>query len=304
MKVFISWSGAVANAVAIALKPLLTIVSNRKIETFISSEDIKKGSRGLPVIADELELASFGIVVVTAENMDTPWINFEAGALGKSVLNGRVAPLLVGLQPKQIAGPLKQFQAADVSVRDEILGLVREMNEALAAEDRISDDIIVTMFDREWPKFEAAVKTARDLGSNVVTPSRSDSEILTEVLSTVRDLQREVTQMRPTVGDDRGRGVLRLRNDRIDTETLNIIWSLLPEASVANVDGRVEITVREKPSSSTLSALPFFLSDTPSKHFDVFLKDPREMLTSFRTGKQTAAQIHSWLEALEDEEHA
>ena len=48
---------------------------------------------------------------MTRENLNTPWLLFEAGALAKSMQDGRVVPLLLDLDFKEISGPLSQFQA-------------------------------------------------------------------------------------------------------------------------------------------------------------------------------------------------
>jgi hypothetical protein len=93
VKVFLSWSGDVSRQVAGLLREWLPLVIN-EIEPFMSSEDIDKGTRGLNIIASELQDSDHGVVVVTEENFERPWINFEAGALSKVVEGSRVTPLL------------------------------------------------------------------------------------------------------------------------------------------------------------------------------------------------------------------
>jgi hypothetical protein len=68
VKVFLSWSGDVSRQVAGLLREWLLLVIN-EIDPFMSSEDIEKGSRGLSVIASELQDSSHGIVVVTEEKL-------------------------------------------------------------------------------------------------------------------------------------------------------------------------------------------------------------------------------------------
>ena len=63
------------------------------LKPYISS-DIDKGARWSPDISEELENSSFGILCVTKESKDAPWLNFEAGALSKFVKRSRVAPFL------------------------------------------------------------------------------------------------------------------------------------------------------------------------------------------------------------------
>ena len=51
------------------------------IEPWFSDVDIDAGSRGLNVIQERLDASEFGIIVVTPENLNKPWLVFEAGAL-------------------------------------------------------------------------------------------------------------------------------------------------------------------------------------------------------------------------------
>jgi hypothetical protein len=50
----------------------------------MSEHDIDKGTRGLPAIAQQLEETQFGLICLTPESMNAPWLLFEAGALSKS----------------------------------------------------------------------------------------------------------------------------------------------------------------------------------------------------------------------------
>lgn len=60
---------------------------------------------------------SYGLIIVTGENQNSSWINFEAGAISKSVeAETRVIPLLVDLRIAQLAGPLSQFQARELTL--------------------------------------------------------------------------------------------------------------------------------------------------------------------------------------------
>src|SRR3712207_1416071 len=128
MKVFISWSGPQSKAVAEALRVWLKLVI-QSVEPFVSSQDIAKGDRGLRVIANELEETSFGIVCVTRENSLTPWINFEAGALSKTVGEGRVVPFLLDMPVSDLTGPLAQFQVVTSVNKDDVFSMVRSLRD-------------------------------------------------------------------------------------------------------------------------------------------------------------------------------
>src|SRR5580693_4624660 len=109
MRVFISWSGERSRAMAAALRGWLESVMPA-VKPFMSEEDIEKGSRGLAKIAAELEGVSFGIICITPENQDRPWLNFEAGAISKIQNCSLTWTLLLEIGASQITGPLNQFQ--------------------------------------------------------------------------------------------------------------------------------------------------------------------------------------------------
>src|SRR5580698_8869343 len=109
MKLFISWSGSKSLAVAEVLRDELPCLIN-ELEIFLSSEDIEKGSAWFQSVASELEKTGFGIICLTSENLHSPWIHFEAGALAGKFSQTKVAPLLIELEHAQVAPPLSQLQ--------------------------------------------------------------------------------------------------------------------------------------------------------------------------------------------------
>jgi TIR domain len=129
MKVFISWSGGLSQRVAVALGNWLLDVL-QGVEPWVSAEDIGPGARWLSDIASQLDDTHFGILCLTQDNVGAPWINFEAGALAKSVQRSRVVPLLIDLNESDIPqGPLAQFQAI-IPTEDGIHRLLQSINEA------------------------------------------------------------------------------------------------------------------------------------------------------------------------------
>ena len=160
MKVFISWSGDISHEVAMALHDWLPSVI-QLLKPYVSSEDIAKGTRWSGDISEELENSLFGILCVTKDNLNAPWLNFEAGALSISVEKSRVAPFLFGIELSEIKeGPLSQFQATTFDKAD-IKKLLGSLNTAGAA-PLLREDLLNDAFDTLWPRLEAKLNEIRD----------------------------------------------------------------------------------------------------------------------------------------------
>jgi hypothetical protein len=195
VKVFISWSGEQSHKVALALRDWLPSVI-QTVEPYVSSEDIDKGARWSSDIAGELEKSSFGILCVTRQNLEAPWIHFEAGALSKSVDKSRVSPLLFGLKRSEVkGGPLLQFQST-IAEAEDMRKLVLSLNSAcqppLLEEQRLN-----TIFEVWWPQLDKAFKALlADTASftqppeGPVQPDPGNTEILEEILELTRQQHR------------------------------------------------------------------------------------------------------------------
>lgn len=145
MKVFLSWSGDLSHKIALELREWIPFVI-QSVEPYVSSEDIDKGSRWSIDIAKELEDSSFGILCVTPQNIDAPWLNFEAGALSKAFSTSNVSPFLFGLKPSDLKkSPLLQFQSTLYDKKD-LLKLVLSINNALGKE-KLDENKLKPTFD-------------------------------------------------------------------------------------------------------------------------------------------------------------
>jgi hypothetical protein len=80
MKIFLSWSGHKSHEIALVFRDWFPSII-QSIDPYVSSEDIDKGARWSTDIAKELENSTFGILCVTKDNINAPWLTFEAGAL-------------------------------------------------------------------------------------------------------------------------------------------------------------------------------------------------------------------------------
>lgn len=190
MKVFISWSGSQSKSVALALRDWLPQVL-QLVDPFVSSEDIDKGAKWNAEISQQLDQSDFGVVCVTRENQHAPWLNFEAGALGKSVERGRVACLLVDLPASDVTGPLDAYQHTLPTLED-LTKLVKSINNA--APNPVRDAVIYALVPKLWDELEAALEAARTAGgTSAVESTRSERDMLGELVELTRDLHRQAT---------------------------------------------------------------------------------------------------------------
>jgi TIR domain len=187
MKIFISWSGARSKAIADVLRQWLPGVL-QAVRPYFSPDDVAKGSRWSSDIAKELEASRIGLLVLTPENLDAPWLMFEAGALAKNLDRSKVCPLLFGeLEPTDVKGPLVQFQSAKFSY-EEMKRVMKAINAELG-DAALLPDVLNDVFEMWWPRLDEQVD------NQLITPEqafgqarRSDRELLEEVLSLTRNL--------------------------------------------------------------------------------------------------------------------
>lgn len=184
MKVFISWSGERSKALAVALREWLPLVLHY-VDPWLSESDIEAGDRWANSIAQELASSNFGIVCVTPENMNSPWVLFEAGALTKSLETSKVIPLLLDLEFSDISGPLSQFQAKKVE-RAGVSEIVHSLQGS--CESPIPEERTAQLFSALWPEFESKLNALPDKPSEH-RHTRAQHEILEELVASVRNIE-------------------------------------------------------------------------------------------------------------------
>lgn len=183
-KVFISWSGELSKQIADAIRGWLPSVI-QSVKPYYTPNDINKGSRWNTEIAHELEESNIGIICLTKDNIEKPWILFEAGALSKNVGYSNVCPILFNFESSELTGPLLSFQATRFEKSD-MKKLLKTINEA-CGESKLGTSVLDNVFEMWWPKLEENIKSIID-GYKDESPrkERSDRELLEEILSLSR----------------------------------------------------------------------------------------------------------------------
>jgi hypothetical protein len=191
MKIFISWSGQLSKNLAEVFRQWLPGVI-QAVKPYYSPDDISKGSRWNTEISQELDSSKVGIICLTKENLEAPWIMFEAGALSKNIDKSKLCPILFEVEPSEIEGPLVQFQAAKFS-KDEIRKLMKMINSELG-ENSLAPDVLDNVLEMWWPILKEKVdKVLKDTIIDKKKTSRSERDILEEILELTRSslIQRD-----------------------------------------------------------------------------------------------------------------
>jgi hypothetical protein len=184
------------------------------VKPFFSPNDIEKGAKWNSEIAKELETSNIGVICLTPDNTDQPWILFESGALSKSLDKAHVCTLLFGLDAADIRGPLTSFQATKF-VQDDFKRLVSTIN-STAGDSKLDTAVLDSVFDMWWPKLEQEVTGILkfpDTGAE--RKRRPERDILEEIL--------ELTRMNAV----RAHGLSRVSTHNIDDLIQNLLQLLV-----------------------------------------------------------------------------
>lgn len=197
MNIFISWSGQRSKQVAELfskwIKPVL-----QPLKPWISTRDLSKGTMFFGEIAKTLSENTIGIVFLTQENKNEPWILFEAGAIYKGLDENRIFTFLIDLEYEDIKPPLSQINHTKFE-KTEVFKLLSDINNLLQIDQSLEKEVLVNVFETNWPtlekKFQEILTT---IPIKEIPNKRDDNDILLEVLSTVRSLDNKITTTTPT----------------------------------------------------------------------------------------------------------
>lgn len=190
MKVFLSWSGEQSHKVAVVFRDWFPSVI-QSLVPYVSSEDIDKGARWSTDIAKELEDSTFGILCVTRDNLNAPWLTFEAGALSKTMDKSFVSPFLFNIKRSEVDGPILQFQSV-IFEREDIKKLLKTLNKA-CGDEKLSDDRLEKAFEVWYPTLEKElneIQPTANIENEEKTIGSGSNEILEEILELSRLNQR------------------------------------------------------------------------------------------------------------------
>ncbi len=166
MRIFICWSGEQSKGIAAGLDTWLETIFG-KGTTFFSEKAIEKGTRWFEAVNLELNQATAGLVCITLENVRSPWIHFEAGALAKAV-DQKLFTYLYGLEPGDLGGPLSAYQYTRPTEED-TKRLVRSLAESLDADNPLRTEW-EPRFHEHWPQLKQSLEGIEPLPVAKVLP--------------------------------------------------------------------------------------------------------------------------------------
>lgn len=191
MDVFLSWSGPRSKAVAEAFSRWLPKLI-QAVDPWISTE-IEKGDRWSHEISKRLEKTRIGIFCLTSDNLGSPWLHFEAGAISK-MSGSRACTFLLDVKSEDVKPPLGLFQNTRFEKKD-VLKLILLVNENVATngEKAPSRENLIESFELLWPAFQKELSEI-PAAKAPAKPGRSDSDKLDELLTTVRGVARKIDE--------------------------------------------------------------------------------------------------------------
>lgn len=195
MKMFLSWSGNKSHQMALAFSEWIPCVI-QAIDPWISSKDVDRGAIWFNEILEQLKEINFGIVFVTKENQNKPWLLFETGALSKGLTENRICTVLVDLYVRDIDSdsPLRHLNHTTLE-KDSIFTLVQTINKHLETV-RVQDKPLETSFNALWEMFKSkSIDILKDDPDPVSEePRREDTDVLNDILDNVLNINKKVSR--------------------------------------------------------------------------------------------------------------
>jgi hypothetical protein len=148
--------------------------------------DVPVGKQWITQLYQELKNTNFGIICLTPENREAPWILFEAGALAKLSDKATVVPYLFQLRSNDVKEPLGAFQGVSTD-EDDTRKVLAAINAALGRE-RLSDEDFNEVFNKWWPDLKADLNSIA-AETTELPPKRELWDIADETLRLVRNIE-------------------------------------------------------------------------------------------------------------------
>ena len=192
MRIFLSWSGKRSQLISLYLNDWLKYV-NHYFEPWISLY-MDRGIVWFNEIKEKLGDSANGIILLTKENVNNPWILFEAGALINGFSDARVCTFLVDLKPHDIKGPLAQLNHTEPNY-ESMFSLISTLNNRLG-DTALPDELVKKMFDKFWADFNEEYLNIISKTEDIVVDKRTDTDMLIELIEIIRRLDKKESDIK------------------------------------------------------------------------------------------------------------
>lgn len=203
MLVFIGWSGERSKALASLLRTWLGNIFHA-VRPWMSDHDIEAGAPWESELFATLREARFAVVCVTGDNLDSAWLQFEAGAACQALDTNRVCPLLLDNKKEEITSPLKHFQMLGCSEED-FQKLIRSINAQLPSDQQRTEDQLRTAFSKWWSDLAEGI--ARVPAATTAKTKRELDDVANETLLLAREQVSQLANLSSMVESIKNRGL-------------------------------------------------------------------------------------------------
>jgi hypothetical protein len=157
----------------------------QNVEPWMSDHDIRVGTVWDAELTARLSEADVGIICLTPENLEEPWLLFEASAWSRSVKSDPtlVCTYLWEMKSTDVRPPLQRFQWATAD-QEGTRRLLTTMNLG-REESRFSDEALNQIFSAWWPTLKSSLESIPPAPKGTKA-QRSEREILNEILQWCR----------------------------------------------------------------------------------------------------------------------
>ncbi len=126
---------------------------------------------------------------MTKENINAPWLTFEAGALSKTMDKSFVSPFLFDIKRSEVDGPILQFQSTTFQ-KDDIKKLIKSLNKA-CGQEKLTDERLEKAFGVWYPTLEDELnKVKKAVSEPTSQEGKKEENVSGEILEEILDLSR------------------------------------------------------------------------------------------------------------------
>jgi hypothetical protein len=193
LRIFMSWSGSLSKEIATLFEENMEFIFDSNVSSSMSKSSIEPGEIWSQRFGKELEMCEVGIIFLSHENHETPWLLFEAGVLANQFEATCVMVLCLDLEEAQITkSPFSQFQCVKFTLLG-IKDIVKTIANLCNQSERV--EVFHERLEAAWDKnlklgFEGAASksgTAKDKVSPQII-NNSGYDLIVEMTSSTQNL--------------------------------------------------------------------------------------------------------------------